>query len=757
MPNKGKTTKNRYVTEVVEEKRKALVVYQKKTKLVSAFIQALKKHYTIYEETGLEGNYKEYDVALFINVYPEEPNNLKSNKLNLFVFLNNHQEFMKRSKWIKKNLQRYKVVNLGKNKKPINEIVKYILYQTPVPYIFDFAPKMEKTPLVIKNADPKQSFFILLRILIIAFLFFNFLYLSFFAFEWWSIYDLWNSGKKNRATLENKINRTVQIQKINSFLVNIPKNTLFWFPGIENFFQLTDTTEKTVVSLEKGHQLFTNYSSLVQLILMKNKTPGELKEAKLRIKYIQKTQTEFNSSYYEVMADWQKTNIPFFNTKKNQLIEKAAPIAEYLDLAAKINEQLPYLFGAEKPRKYLILFMNNMELRPGGGFIGSVAVASFEKLSLKELKVYDVYSLDGQLKIHLEPPYAIREYLEQPHWFLRDSNFSADFSDNAEKALKFIEEEVGWKDFDGVFGITLTAVQKTLELFPDFYLSDYEETITPDNFFLKAQTYAEKDFFAGSHSKKNFLNSVFNSLVIKLEEGSFDYWQAASIARDTFEEKFAVVYFTHPTLQAVFDNLFWTGRIVKPGCSLAENCFFDYLYVVDANLGINKSNYYIQRTIRLLSQIDQQYFVKNKAIITYTNEATEGTFPGGVYKNYLQVYLPTNTVLENVLVDNVSFTDYRQEKEFGYKKVGFFLKVLPKTSKQVVINYHFNDKFKQIDQYQLIVQKQVGSINNDFIFEMALPPELSLNETNFTPIVKENGLVYNTFLHKDRLLLIQFK
>ena len=68
-----------------------------------------------------------------------------------------------------------------------------------------------------------------------------------------------------------------------------------------------------------------------------------------------------------------------------------------------------------------------MELRPTGGFIGSYAIMTFDKGRLAEIVVNDVYTADGQLKGHVDPPEPIRKYLGEGGWFLRDSNWDPDF------------------------------------------------------------------------------------------------------------------------------------------------------------------------------------------------------------------------------------------------------------------------------------------------------------------------------------------
>jgi hypothetical protein len=72
--------------------------------------------------------------------------------------------------------------------------------------------------------------------------------------------------------------------------------------------------------------------------------------------------------------------------------------------------------------------------------------------------------------------------------------------------------------------------------------------------------------------------------------------------------------------------------------------------------------------------------------------------------------------------------------------------------------YSFKDQIQNKDQqYQLVVQKQIGSINTDFIYEMSFPGNITFLQTNFEPIVDKSGFVYNTYLQRDRILLVDLK
>ncbi|MCD6225716.1 DUF4012 domain-containing protein, partial [bacterium] len=127
-------------------------------------------------------------------------------------------------------------------------------------------------------------------------------------------------------------------------------------------------------------------------------------------------------------------------TSKEKLL---AEQQEVLEKGLKIAPFLDWLTGREQPRRFLVLLQNNMELRPTGGFIGSLAVLQFTDGQLIDFKVNDVYQADGQLKGHVEPPAPIKNILGEGGWYLRDSNWSPDFPVSAQRAAWFYRKETG--------------------------------------------------------------------------------------------------------------------------------------------------------------------------------------------------------------------------------------------------------------------------------------------------------------------------
>jgi len=103
-----------------------------------------------------------------------------------------------------------------------------------------------------------------------------------------------------------------------------------------------------------------------------------------------------------------------------------------------------------------------------------------------------------------------------------------------------------------------------------------------------------------------------------------------------------------------------------------------------------------------------------------------------------------------VLIENF------EEKISQFKTVGFYFELPPKKTTEIKIAYSLNELLGNgRGIYQLIVQKQIGSSNNDYVFELDLPKNVYVLNQNFTPLVKDNHIVYNTSLTADKIFFIE--
>lgn len=442
--------------------------------------------------------------------------------------------------------------------------------------------------------------------------------------------------------------------------------------------------------------------------------------------------------------------------KEVDLLPVEVPFSEIRDLLLKTREGIgvvPEVIGVEGRRVYLVLLQNNMELRPTGGFIGSYALVTFAEGRLIDFEVKDVYTADGQLKGHVEPPAELKKYLGEAGWYLRDSNWSPDFPTSALRAEWFLEKETG-RTVDGVIGIDLFLAQNILEQVGEVEVPDFGEKISHRNLFERAEYHSEAGFFPGSTQKKDFLAGLTRALFEKIENSEEKTWLAlGKVAYDSLKEKDLLVYLHDPEAMRVISNLGWDGRIGGVECEEREGCLIDYLMIVEANVGVNKANYFVARDLVHQVTIEPEGTVKETLQIQYQNQSQTETFPAGRYKNYLRILVPRGAKLEGVTINGERLEEEKIEREemVDQESFGFLVEVPIQEQRGVEVTYQLEEKidFGKTTQYLLLLQKQPGIRDKVFNFWLTAPEGVALIEVKPGAARSLNTLVFNPELNQD--------
>src|SRR3989344_8024222 len=180
---------------------------------------------------------------------------------------------------------------------------------------------------------------------------------------------------------------------------------------------------------------------------------------------------------------------------------------------------LPYLdrFPEILDGKYIVFLLNNRELRPAGGFMGSFARVEFEKGNLVGIRVVDIYEPDGKLVGHVEPPYPVQESFLTGEWRLLDSDWDVDFK-SAALTIKWFLEQGGEKGVRGIVAVNLLSVNQLIGIFGELEVPEYGVTVNEDNLYALAQEKAESGWFAGSMQKGDFLGALSMAMLRKIEK-----------------------------------------------------------------------------------------------------------------------------------------------------------------------------------------------------------------------------------------------
>ncbi|MDP3918154.1 MAG: DUF4012 domain-containing protein [Candidatus Woesebacteria bacterium] len=431
---------------------------------------------------------------------------------------------------------------------------------------------------------------------------------------------------------------------------------------------------------------------------------------------------------------------------RNNLLNRNIDIGEYKNKIYSLKNffsRISILLGNEKPQKYLVLFQNNMELRPTGGFIGSYALMTFDKGRLSEIVVNDVYTADGQLKGHVDPPEPIRKYLGEGGWFLRDSNWDPDFSVSAVKAEWFLEKELNEK-VDGVIAIDLNFVKNLLEVTGPINLSDFGLTIDSNNIYQVVQSEVEDEFFPGSIKKASILTSLSRNLISEIENLKSDrHLNLFRKIYQSLDRKHLQIYLHDGNAQEAISNLGYSGE-VNLDAHCGQRCLNDGYSLVDANLGVNKSNFFIKRSQELNLSVSKE-IISHELFVTYENTASPAVGKSGVYKNYARILLPLNAKLAGVRIYETNGTYKELEYDLSDMEsrieAGFLFEILPSTQKRIQIVWSIIDnKFAQGGEYNLNIIKQAGTESDNLIINIRTA-DLVLTGRNLS--------VYNTTLARN--------
>lgn len=433
----------------------------------------------------------------------------------------------------------------------------------------------------------------------------------------------------------------------------------------------------------------------------------------------------------------------------------------------------PQMGGFRKKQQYLILLQNSMELRPTGGFIGSVGRVTFSDGIMEDMQIIDVYEIDGQLKGHVDPPLPIREILGQEHWYLRDSNWNPDFSVSGETAAWFFEKETG-DTVDGVIAVSLPVLTRLLHVLGSVDLPDFNERITESNFYAKSLLYTQADFFPGSTQKKDFLGSLVTALILRLTaDQSMPENQLLQMIVDSIDARDIQFYFRDTALKQLVQQWGWAGAMDIAKCvniSTNDTCVGDGIAVVEANVGINKANYFVRHegltsvTISQDGSIDQVTTLNIKNVTP--QETPEG---GGAYHTYMRIYVPAGTVVKSVRLDGfdvpsrdtgdggVLSEPYLVVEPTGYVTViGLPFTVEPGHVRSLVVEtQRVVSELAQGGAYQFSIRKQAGVLTYPWHVVVQYPPTWqAISEID---VAKPGIVEYNTSLEKDAQFRILFQ
>lgn len=473
------------------------------------------------------------------------------------------------------------------------------------------------------------------------------------------------------------------------------------------------------------------------------------------------------ASYAQTLAiSAQKGNI--YKNRLQKAAEDLKQLTQISQISFDLANLLPNLTGTDTKKSYLLLIVNNSELRPGGGFIGSYAKVDFLNGKLTEVAVDDIYNIDGQLKEKIDPPIQLTQKLGVKQLYLRDSNWTTDFGINAKTARDFYKKETG-NDVDGVIAFDLTFMQKLLAKIGPIKLENYNEQITAENLFEKGEYYAEIGFFPGSTQKKDFFATLAKNLIDKITSSLIGSKSQGSVApllalvdvsKDGLLHKNLLMSFDDKTASSFVKAKGWDNPLPPANYEVSDDSTQtrDFLALSEANIGANKVNRYLERSIDYEMTIGRDADLMAKLTLTYKNNSPNNSWPAGTYVNYLRVYTPQSSGIEDFQENGQS--DLEKVEVASQANLSVFatlVEVPVGQTKTLIFKYRIpkNIKLEKAPVYSIYFQKQPGTEKDPLKFTFHLPVYLKIDSVNTQ---KDSSLkqtyTQDTDLQEDRQFTI---
>lgn len=395
----------------------------------------------------------------------------------------------------------------------------------------------------------------------------------------------------------------------------------------------------------------------------------------------------------------------FYWEIKSGHIGRILPVSEELqgDLATVVRLARSVLDTNGEERVYLVVFQNDMELRPGGGFIGSFGILKIKDGKVTDFQSHDSINFDGRIPDTVAAPYPFWETLKVKWLKLRDANVSPDWATNAEAINSFYRLGGGTESFDGIIGITTDVLTSFLSITGPVSIPGYPGEYGAERGVLDLEYQVEQGFVEQGISRgdrKHVMHLLGNAILARAKELPVsDQYRLFRAALDDLHKKDIQIFFWDERLQGIVRQAGWSGDLDREWKA-------DSLLLVDSNMSALKTDFRMKR--RLDYVIDLREDTPHAtATITYEHTAKEKDFMTRDYQSYTRLYVPEGAWIEGISGSAKHARPAVFGNELGRKYAGVIVQVPLGTTRNLVFEYDL-PKTIAPNAYDLKIEKQPG-------------------------------------------------
>jgi hypothetical protein len=373
--------------------------------------------------------------------------------------------------------------------------------------------------------------------------------------------------------------------------------------------------------------------------------------------------------------------------------------------------------GNPEPRRYLLLFQNDAELRPTGGFLTAYATLTILRGKITPGISEDIYTLDNGFKEKVPAPDPIKKYLPLVYnWNLRDMNLSPDFKVSMDTFTKYMEKSSVAPEYDAIIAIDTEVPVRILKVLGPIGVGGYGGKFSAENdprcncpqVIYELENIITRPTYEIREGRKSILGPLMNSMLANMMGSPKAKWaEFFNIFVESIEQKHLLMYFKDENKQLAAEALGAAGRISSYDAG-------DYLHINDSNFAGAKSNLFVESEVTQEISLNDDGSATKKLTLTYKNpqkgdncnlEAGQLCL-NGLLRSWTRLYVPKGSILKS---GRGFEADMETTEDLGYTVLEGFFTLAPQSVKKLEIEYTIPAGTIKGNDYKMLIQNQPGT------------------------------------------------
>lgn len=435
---------------------------------------------------------------------------------------------------------------------------------------------------------------------------------------------------------------------------------------------------------------------------------------------------------------------------KTQIREPLTSAKEVIENAANlfVNAQpllmnLPAMLGEPTPRRYLVLFQNDKELRATGGFITAYAQFRFDRGKAILERADDIYTLDGAKRKTFPAPREILTFHKNVfNLQIRDSNLSPDYKLSMQKFEELYDSVAGKEAIDGIFAVDTHVLVEALKILGPSYVYGREFSADTDprcdcpKAVYELEDYSTRPVNYVRTARKDIIGVLLQTILQKaLGVSPSQYWgKLFQMLIAEINQKHVLAYFHDDAAQKASESFNMAGRVMSATetatlLKYKEDAGWDYIHLNNSNMAGAKSNMFVSEEVTKDTTVNGDGTVTTKLTVDYKNPypgSDCGLESGGLclnapLRNWVRVYAPRgSTLVESKGTQSpkdAAATPMTTYDDLGKTVFEGFLIVNPLGTARLELTYK-SPVASGDGKYRLLIQKQPGTEGQEWSIKL---------------------------------------